>query len=101
MTPYAMHYDGALLAPAAVVLLVEGLEAPDWTLRLLAFCVVCEVTTPYMGLPCLAAFTLFTVVRGQGLPGGARYLIVKCMRPDGLGRPAGTIRFVSQPLCGW
>ena len=62
-TPYAMHYDGALLVPAAVVLVLEPIEAPAWALRLLALCVVLMVTTPYLGLVCLLAFTVFGVIR--------------------------------------
>ena len=62
-TPYAMHYDGALLVPAAVVLVLEPIETPAWALRLLALCVVLMVTTPYLGLVCLLAFTVFGVIR--------------------------------------
>ena len=35
--PYAMHYDGAFLVPAAAVMAVESLQARSWILRLLAF----------------------------------------------------------------
>jgi hypothetical protein len=62
-TPYAMHYDGALLVPAAVVLAMEAIETPAWALRLLALCVVFMITTPYLGFVCLLAFTVFVVIR--------------------------------------
>lgn len=66
--PYAMHYDGALLAPAAAVMAVESLEAPGWAMRLLALCVVCEITTPYVGFLCLLAFTGFTFISARSSP---------------------------------
>ena len=58
--PYAMHYDGALLVPAAVVMVVNGMDDRNWLARLLAFCAVCEVTNAYIGLPVVCAFALFS-----------------------------------------
>jgi len=67
-TPYAMHYDGALLVPAAVVLAVEAIETPAWALRLVAFCFVCEVTTPYAGFLCVLAYTALVVLNARSAP---------------------------------
>jgi len=66
--PYAMHYDGALLAPAAAVMAVESLEETGWAMRLLALCVVCEITTPYLGFLCLLAFTGCVFIRARSSP---------------------------------
>jgi hypothetical protein len=62
--PYAMHYDGALLVPAAVTMAVDGLEAGGWIIRLLALCAVCEVTTPGVGLLAILAFAVLSGLRG-------------------------------------
>jgi hypothetical protein len=56
--PYAMHYDGALLVPAAVVLAVEQLETRAWALAALALFAVCEITTQGAGLLALASFAV-------------------------------------------
>ncbi len=56
-TPYALCYDGALLAPAAAALLL-GADARRWPMRLAAFCAVCLVTTPGLGFAAVAAFGL-------------------------------------------
>jgi hypothetical protein len=56
--PYAMHYDGALLAIPAVILALR-LDRPGWLRRMLALCAICEVTTPDLGL---AAVTMFAVL---------------------------------------
>jgi hypothetical protein len=59
--PYAMHYDGAFLVPAAAVMAVESLQARSWILRLLAFFAVCQVTGPYQVLLSVLAFVGLTV----------------------------------------
>lgn len=53
--PYAMHYDGALLVPAVVIMAVDGIEESGWMLRMLALCAVCEVTTVGFGLLAILA----------------------------------------------
>jgi hypothetical protein len=63
--PYAMHYDGSLLVPAAVVMAVQGLSQPGWFWRLLALCAVCEVTSAYIGLPIVLAFAILSSFRVQ------------------------------------
>jgi hypothetical protein len=55
--PYAMHYDGALLVIPAVVLALR-LDGPGWLRRMIAFCAVCEVTVPDLGLAAVTAFAL-------------------------------------------
>jgi hypothetical protein len=62
ITPYAMHYDGSLLVPAAAAMAVGGVREGGWILRLLALGAVCAVTTPYLGAPCVTAFILLTAL---------------------------------------
>ncbi|HXQ13459.1 MAG TPA: glycosyltransferase family 87 protein [Caulobacteraceae bacterium] len=61
--PYAMHYDGTLLVPAAVAMAVDGVEAGGWTVRMLALCAVCEVTTPGVGVLAILAFAVLSGLR--------------------------------------
>jgi len=58
VVPYAMHYDGALLVPAAVALASQRLGEPRWLLRLLALLAACEVTAPHIGAIAVVAFLL-------------------------------------------
>ncbi len=61
-TPYAMPYDAAILIPAALAIAVSRLSAPGWIPAMLALCAVSEVTTPGVGLVCVAGFGLLSVV---------------------------------------
>jgi hypothetical protein len=56
-TPYALCYDGTLLAPAAAALLL-GADARRRPARLAAFCAACLVTAPGLGFAAVAAFGL-------------------------------------------
>jgi hypothetical protein len=60
-TPYAMNYDGTLLAPAAVVLALR-LDAPGWPRRAVALCAVCEATRPHLGFVAVVAFGALTAL---------------------------------------
>jgi hypothetical protein len=70
--PYAMHYDGSLLVPAAVVMAVDSLSQRGWVWRVLALCAVCEVTTAYLGLPIVLLFAALSSLpdRSSPLAGG-------------------------------
>jgi hypothetical protein len=54
--PYAMHYDGALLVPAAVALVVASETKEGWILRFAALIAVCGVTAPGLGFAAVLAF---------------------------------------------
>jgi hypothetical protein len=56
--PYAMHYDGALLVPAAVALAIPADAHEGWTLRFAALVVVCGVTAPSLGFAAVLAFAV-------------------------------------------
>ena len=60
ITPYAMHYDGSLLIPAAAVMAVSAVGEAGWLLRLVALGAACEVTTPYLGALLVTAFVLLS-----------------------------------------
>jgi hypothetical protein len=66
--PYAMHYDGSLLVPAAVVMAVDSLGQRDWIWRVLALCAVCEVTTAYLGLPIVLLFAALSSLQPRSVP---------------------------------
>jgi hypothetical protein len=54
--PYAMHYDGALLAPAAVALAIAEDAQDGWMVRFAALIAVCAVTAPGLGSVAVLAF---------------------------------------------
>jgi hypothetical protein len=71
-SPYALCYDGTLVVPAAVALLV-GAEAARWPSRLAAFCAACLVTAPGLGFAAIAAFGLLSRLDpAAARPGPAR-----------------------------
>ena len=56
VTPYAMHYDAALLAPAAALMLTHRRQPGDWMVALGASALLCCAAIPQWGA---AAVTLF------------------------------------------
>jgi hypothetical protein len=60
-SPYAMHYDGSLLVPAAVVMAVDSLDQRGWIWRLLALFAICQVTGPFTGLLSVLVFAGLTL----------------------------------------
>ena len=62
ITPYAMHYDGALLAPAAAIMLAQRPQPGPWILAFVASGVLCFAATPHWGAAAVTAFTLFAAL---------------------------------------
>lgn len=60
VAPYAMHYDGAMLVPAAVALAVGRVETRGWAVGVVGLIAVCEVPTPGLGLLAVVAFALLS-----------------------------------------
>ncbi len=58
ITPYAMHYDAALLAPAAALMLTRRSQPGDWAVALGASALLCCAAIPHWGA---AAVTLFVL----------------------------------------
>lgn len=62
VTPYAMHYDAALLAPAAALMLTHRPRPGQWILAAIAGAVLCCAAIPNWGAAAVTAFTLWTAL---------------------------------------
>ena len=58
VTPYAMHYDAALLAPAAAMMLTHRRSPGQWIAALGAGALLCCAAIPYVGAAAVTAFVL-------------------------------------------
>ena len=70
VTPYAMHYDAALLAPAAALMLTHRPRPGPWIAALIAGAVLCCAAIPYWGAAAVTAFTLWTALTPETLLAG-------------------------------
>ena len=70
ITPYAMHYDAALLAPSAALMLATRPSPGAWAAALIAGAVLCFAATPHWGAAAVTAFTLFAALTPAGAFGG-------------------------------
>jgi hypothetical protein len=62
LTPYAMHYDGALLAPSAALMLATRPNPGAWIPAFIAGGVLCFAAIPHWGAAAVTAFTLFAAL---------------------------------------
>ena len=62
ITPYAMHYDAALLAPAAALMLTHRSRPGGWTFALLASALLCCAAIPHWGAAAVTAFVLLVAL---------------------------------------
>jgi hypothetical protein len=67
VTPYAMHYDAALLAPAAALMLTHRTAPGAWILAVAAGAVLCCAAIPLWGAAAVTAFTLWTALTPETL----------------------------------
>jgi hypothetical protein len=58
ITPYAMHYDAALLAPAAALMLTHRAQPGDWMVAIAASALLCCAAVPHWGAAAVTAFIL-------------------------------------------
>jgi hypothetical protein len=58
VSPYAMHYDAALIAPAAALMLSQRLAPGAWFAALCASALVCCAAIPHWGAAGVTAFVL-------------------------------------------
>jgi hypothetical protein len=58
ITPYAMHYDAALLAPAAALMLTHRPQPGDWMVAMIASALLCCAAIPHWGAAAVTAFIL-------------------------------------------
>jgi hypothetical protein len=62
ITPYAMHYDAALLAPAAALILTRRPQPGAWLYALFAAALLCCAAIPHWGAAGVIAFTLIVAL---------------------------------------
>ncbi|HEY1425067.1 MAG TPA: glycosyltransferase family 87 protein [Caulobacteraceae bacterium] len=70
VTPYAMHYDAALLAPAAALMLTHRTRPAQWILAAIAGAVLCCAAIPDWGAAAVTVFTLWTALSPETLLAG-------------------------------
>jgi hypothetical protein len=70
VTPYAMHYDAALLAPAAALMLTHRTQPGRWIAAVIAGAMLCCAAIPHWGAAAVTAFTLWTALTPQTLLAG-------------------------------
>ncbi|HWF76306.1 MAG TPA: glycosyltransferase family 87 protein [Caulobacteraceae bacterium] len=94
VTPYAMHYDAALLAPAAALILTHRTRPGAWILAVAAGAVLCCAAIPHWGAAAVIAFTLWTALTPETL------LMGKTARGDGDPRPHSIADLRTKPRPG-
>jgi hypothetical protein len=62
ITPYAMHYDAALLSPAAAFMLARRPSPAPWIVAAIASAILCLATQRHWGSAAVTAFTLFAAL---------------------------------------
>jgi hypothetical protein len=67
VSPYAMHYDAALLAPAAVLMLSRREGLVDWILAAGAGALLCCAAIPHWGAAAVTAFVLMAALAPETL----------------------------------
>jgi hypothetical protein len=65
ITPYAMHYEAALLAPAAVLMLTHRSRPGDWMVAMAASALLCCAAIPHWGAAAVTAFVLVVSLTPQ------------------------------------
>jgi len=70
ITPYAMHYDAALLAPAAALLLTQRSQPGAWLTALAASALLCCAAVPHWGSAAVVVFTLWVALAPETLFAG-------------------------------
>jgi len=92
ITPYAMHYDAALLAPSAALMLATRPSPGAWIAALIAGAVLCFAAVPHWGAAAVTAFTLFAALTPASAFGGewrraefSGTVEARAPRPEGAG----------------
>jgi hypothetical protein len=70
ITPYAMHYDAALLAPAVALLLTHRMQPGAWLTALAASALLCCAAIPHWGAAAVAVFVLWVALAPESLFAG-------------------------------
>jgi hypothetical protein len=84
ITPYAMHYDAALLAPAAALMLTHRSQPGDWIAAVAASALLCCAAIPHLGAAAVTAFILaVSLTPGAAFAGWLRLPELAPPRPHG------------------
>jgi Glycosyltransferase family 87 len=83
VTPYAMHYDAALLAPAAALMLTHRPQPGDWIVALGASALLCCAAIPHWGAAAVTAFILAASLTPESVFAGRFKLAALAPRPQG------------------
>jgi hypothetical protein len=62
ISPYAMHYDAALLAPAAALMLTHRAAPRAWVMALFAGALLCCAAIPHWGAAAVTAFVILVAL---------------------------------------
>jgi hypothetical protein len=71
ISPYAMHYDAALLAPSAALLLTHRAAPKAWIFALAAGALLCCAAIPHWGAAAVTAFILIVALTPETALQGA------------------------------
>jgi hypothetical protein len=82
ITPYAMHYDAALLAPAAALMLTHRPSPGAWIAALLAGALLCCAAIPYVGAAAVTAFVLWVSLMPESAFAGRPRLAQGAAHPE-------------------
>jgi len=84
ITPYAMHYDAALLAPAAALMLTQRPQPGAWLAALAATALLCCAAIPHWGAAAVTGFVLWVGLTPETLfAGRLAFAGLPAARPSG------------------
>jgi len=83
VTPYAMHYDAALLAPAAALMLTRRSQPGDWLVAIGASALLCCAAIPHWGAAAVTLFVLTVSLTPEAAFAGRLKLAELAPRPQG------------------
>jgi hypothetical protein len=89
ITPYAMHYDAALLAPAAALMLTQRTRPGAWKAALAATVLLCCAAVPHWGSVGVIGFTLLAALTPETAFAG-RLAFARLPEPRPSGQEAAT-----------
>ena len=89
ITPYAMHYDAALLAPAVALMLTHRSAPGTWLTALAATALLCCAAIPHWGAAAVVGFTLWVALTPEMLLAG-RLAFAGLPAPRASGQEAAT-----------
>jgi hypothetical protein len=83
ITPYAMHYDAALLAPAVALMLTHRRQPGDWMVAIAASALLCCAAIPHWGAAAVTVFILAVAFTPEAAFAGRLRGSVQALQPQG------------------